>query len=486
MNKLHFLSKSSIWVWTLIFSSIFSFGAFAENNPVQINFKYVSGTTVVVNPDTFPGWNTISHYQSWSSRSGVLRMKDSAGNLTTIGAGVYSNFYGGNTSGASSTVMNMIDDVSKSNFFGNSTYKGAVKLTGLKPDSYYKISIFGSRNGTSSTADVLYTFNDVDNSSLTLSCANNATGMAIFNNLRANSDSTLILSLDFGASNTIGYTYLAAIQVLETGNNVVAFSPVLVNFGPDAVTGWNSLTSYSTSGTPLNNMVDNNGNITNISLKVTTGFYGNNATTGMGSTTTDLNMPDEVSKSNMFKNASGGVFSITGLDSSKKYKFTIFGSRGDLTEARNVVYALNDASSSSVTLDVANNATNLAVLDEISPNANGSLNFTLNFGENNTTFTHINALKIELASSQTTGLWNKKQDENNSLKVYRSGSIFKLMWDSENNSKALVQIYNVQGKLLQNISVSGSNSVDVNIENSGVYVVKVNTDGKQMMTKFIR
>ncbi|MCX6308007.1 MAG: hypothetical protein NTY32_03930, partial [Bacteroidia bacterium] len=411
----------------LVACSLVSLSTIKAMDPVKINFFYVAGTTFA-NPDTFPTWNTVSHYQGWSSRSGLSNLKDIKGVPTKLRIKITTDFFGYNTSGASSRTMGMTDSVSKSNFYGNSTYKGGVTLYGLDPKAAYKISIFGSRNGTTSTADVVYTMNDAANSKLTLSCANNVTGLAIFNSIKP--------------------TYLAAMMVEEASTTPAAFSPFYINFGPTAVTGWNTLTSYATAGAPLNNLVDAAGNASNINLKITTSFSGIIGTTGMGSTTTDLNMPDDVSKSNIYKTAAGGAFSITGLDATKKYKFSIFGSRGGLTEARDVVYVLNDLAASTVTLDVANNATNLAVLNNIMPKADGSLICTLNFGTNNTTYTYINALKIDTASTITSN--SLIGINRNGLKAFVLGETVRVWWNNEANCNSLVRIFNMQGKLLQN------------------------------------
>jgi hypothetical protein len=464
--------------------SLISCSVLAEMSPVRVNFLYVASGVTTVNPDTVPGWNTVSFHQAWHSRSGLTSLKDINGAVTALGVKVTSDFFGYNSSGASSTTLGMVDLVSKTNYYGNSTSKGGITLSGLNPGVTYKITVFGSRNGTTSNADVVYTLNDAAQSTLTLSCANNVSGLAIFNNIIPNTDGTLVMNLDKAATNTIGYTYLAAVQIEEAGTTETGFLPILVNFGPAAVTGWNTLTTYSTAGAALSNMADTGGNATNIALKVTTGFFGIIGTTGMGSTTTPLNMPDDVSKSNMFKNGNGGALTLTGLEASRNYKFTIFGSRGGLTEARDVVYVLNDENGSNVTLNVANNATNVAVLDNIAPNADGSLILTLNFGTNNTTYTYINALKIDTATT-TTGIFSPDVLRND-IYTYKTGMLERVVWNDKSGNKAIVQVFTINGKQLQQISVSGSNSVDIDLDAPGMYIVKVKSGDNSYVTKFVR
>jgi hypothetical protein len=484
MKKLNSFSSVDKGFKLLLVFSMCSLFAVANMNPVRINFFYVASTVAKVNPDTFPGWNTVSFHQIWHSRSGLTNMKDMTGVPTKLRIKVTTDFYGYNTSGASSKTMNMTDSVSKSNFYGNSTSKGGVTLYGLDPTLAYKISIFGSRNGTTSTADVVYTLNDALGSKLVLSCANNVTGLAIFNNIIPNADSTLVISLDKGLSNTIGFTYLAAMKVEETATTPLPFSPVMINFGTTSPVGWNSLITYTTSGSPLTNMIDTGGNTTNVGLKVATSFSGIIGTTGMASTTTPLNMTDEVSQSNIFKSASGGALSITGLPTANKYKITIFGSRGGLTDVRNVDYVLTGVASNTVTLDVANNAANVAVFDNITTNSEGGLGLVLNFGLNNTTYTYINAMKIE-TSSTATGV--SAVEVNNKLKAYVVGEkTVRMSWDNNMNINSLVRLYNAQGKLLQNVSVSGSNTVDLDVENSGMYIVKVQSGNNSWVTKFVK
>lgn len=463
--------------------SLISFVALAEMSPVRINFLYVASGVTYVNPDTVPGWNTVSFHQAWHSRSGLTDLKDNNGTVTALGVKVTSDFYGNNSSGASSTAMDMVDLVSKTNFYGNSTNKGGITFSGLDPGVTYKISVFGSRNGTTSNADVVYTLNDAAQSTLTLSCANNVSGLAIFNNIIPNTDGTLIMSLDKAPTNTIGYTYLAAVQIEEAGTTETGFLPIMVNFGATVVEGWNTMTTYSTSGAALSNMTDTGGNTTNVALKVTTSFSGI-ATTGISSTTTPLNMPEEVSKSNIYKSSEGGALTLTGLEASSNYKLSIFGSRGSLSAPRDVVYVLNDENGSNVTLDVANNATNVAVLDNITPNADGSLILTLNFGTNNSSYTYINALKIDTASVAT-GLFTPSVNRNE-IYAYNMGQSVRVVWNDKAENKAIVGVYTINGKQIQNISVSGSNGVDIDVDAQGVYIVKVRVGSHLFVTKFVK
>jgi hypothetical protein len=243
------------------------------------------------------------------------------------------------------------------------------------------------------------------------------------------------------------------------------------------------MTTYSTSGAALSNMTDTGGNTTNVALKVTTSFSGI-ATTGMSSTTTPLNMPDDVSKSNIYKSSEGGALTLTGLEASSNYKLSIFGSRGSLSAPRDVVYALNDENGSNVTLDVANNATNVAVLDNITPNADGSLILTLNFGTNNSSYTYINALKIDTASVATgVSTPGVNRDE---IYAYNMGQSVRVVWNDKAENKAIVGVYTINGKQIQNISVSGSNSVDIDVDVQGVYLVKVRVGSHLFITKFVK
>lgn len=194
------------------------------------------------------------------------------------------------------------------------------------------------------------------------------------------------------------------------GGSGILTKPVFIGFGFDTATdGWNGFlgaNSYVT-GELIANLKDAENSYTGLSIAIEEGFNGRNAT-GEKSTTTDMNIPGHISSYSYFGNPKApfsgkliekSVLRLSGFDKTKKYDFCFFGSRagvaaGDNREAKYIVKGKNEAIA---LLNGANNKTNTACADAISPNDNGEITITITAGENNTNsngFYYINAIRI--------------------------------------------------------------------------------------------
>lgn len=189
--------------------------------------------------------------------------------------------------------------------------------------------------------------------------------------------------------------------------------PVFVGFGfNNAIAGWNGFMGANSyvAGESIANLKDAEGNYTGIAITIEEGFNGRNAA-GEKLTTTDMNIPTEVSSYSYFGNSklifSGqiieqSVLRLSGLDETKKYNFCFFGSRsgvdtGDNREAKYIVKGENEVISH---LDASNNTTTTACSNAIQPDNKGEITITITSGENNTNstgFFYISAVRIAAA-----------------------------------------------------------------------------------------
>ncbi|NGM67185.1 DUF4886 domain-containing protein [Sphingobacterium sp. SGR-19] len=196
----------------------------------------------------------------------------------------------------------------------------------------------------------------------------------------------------------------------DAGGSGISTTPVFVGFGfNNATAGWNGFMGANSylEGETITNLKDANENYTGVSMTIVEGFNGRNAN-GEKSTTTDMNIPTEVSSYSYFGNSKAvfsgktivqSVLRVSGLDKTKKYNFCFFGTRsgvgaGDNREAKYIVKGENEIVSR---LDASNNTTKTACSNAVQPDSNGEITITVTSGENNTNstgFFYINAVRI--------------------------------------------------------------------------------------------
>lgn len=190
------------------------------------------------------------------------------------------------------------------------------------------------------------------------------------------------------------------------GGNGIISEPVFINFSSsDNPDGWNAYTSHLDGG-GIPNILYSNGDFTGVTATTTARFRGINNTSGAGSSTTDFNMDDSVSRSNFYSHALAwgsnppleeSVIEFTGFESNDTYEFCFFGSRNGVSDNRDTKYTVIGATEQSANLDAANNATNTVCISNVQPDANGKITLRVSAGDANTNgnqFYYINAMKI--------------------------------------------------------------------------------------------
>ena len=220
------------------------------------------------------------------------------------------------------------------------------------------------------------------------------------------------------------------INVLDVNPNMAVY----VNFTEttNANIPWNNVKSLNTTG-----LLDENGGTSGVGLSFQTSWWRtfvDGAVTGNNSGV----YPDNVIREYYYFGIFGGPNSVnvnvTGLDNSKKYKFTFFASSkwSNVPDNGETIFSIG---SDSDTLRVQNNTNNVAVLSNIVPGANGFVTFGMRKGLN-TPVGYLNALVIEsvfdeapaapnflTAESVSSGVkirWNDAPFNENGFEVFRS------------------------------------------------------------------
>lgn len=180
----------------------------------------------------------------------------------------------------------------------------------------------------------------------------------------------------------------------ETFNIVVEDTPVgytiYLNLnGPDfnAPAPWNNTSADATNGQSFSNLLDDQGNNTNVGI--TTSDFGFNT---LGSTSTSGVYPTNVMRTAYWSSRATETVTIYGLDDTFTYDLTFFGSRNEGTQTnRTTDYTVNGQT---VTLNASRNSTETAFLSSLIPNANGELQVTVARAAGSS-FSYLNALVIK-------------------------------------------------------------------------------------------
>ncbi len=171
-----------------------------------------------------PSWNQISSFTEGSK----INLKDSANSYVGVSLTITKRFNSINTNGATGTVtpLNMPDNVSARNFFGNAkgVFNGIVTpesmfvLGGLDKNLTYNMCFFGSRIAGGNRA-TKYTVTGSNEGTASINTASNSTEIACINNIKPGADGKIKVTVTAGEGNDTGqgFYYLNAAKL--TSNN---------------------------------------------------------------------------------------------------------------------------------------------------------------------------------------------------------------------------------------------------------------------------
>jgi hypothetical protein len=162
------------------------------------------------------------------------------------------------------------------------------------------------------------------------------------------------------------------------------------NNGP---ANWNNL-SFVGTGTVL--LKDSLTNATAVRATVTVPLVGSNANTAT-SPTGDAEEFTPAGANSVYGNNTKpyGEVVFSNLYANVAYTFTFYASRVGVSDVRTALYTVTGANSGSVTLDAANNSTQVATVSDIYPRADGTLTLRIAEGAGNTPHLYyLTAMKI--------------------------------------------------------------------------------------------
>lgn len=191
-------------------------------------------------------------------------------------------------------------------------------------------------------------------------------------------------------------------------------SPIFVGFGYDnPIEGWNGflgLDNYQ-AGKSIPNLVDKAGKGTGVTLAITERFSGRN-NGGEATTTTDMDVPSDVSRNSYYGNFRGvwegreikqSAFKLSGLNKDRMYNLCFFGSRAGVGDNRETAYIVKGATQTTAYLNTSNNKDKTACVNEMQPDAKGEITVTVTAGPNNNNgsgFYYLNAVRISMSEEK--------------------------------------------------------------------------------------
>lgn len=168
-------------------------------------------------------------------------------------------------------------------------------------------------------------------------------------------------------------------------------NPVYINFGSsDAQTPWNNTLTGE-----IKNVLDINSNKTNITIEKISGMAAG-SDSKITNTQTQINMPDEVSKSFLFGSSEfGSSFRIRNLSSLTNYNITIFASVSS-SENNMTEYSFTSSFIKYASINTSNNYTKTIKIERLEPDANGDLLVKIKAEQENTSADYyLSAMLIE-------------------------------------------------------------------------------------------
>lgn len=212
-----------------------------------------------------------------------------------------------------------------------------------------------------------------------------ATGLPGFASLQINSNGSGTITLSPSGSD-IG-TYQVTVKATDDKNasssrsftiqvsdkNITSIY-VNANQVEPANTPWNNFNALPTANRTISNLVDESNTATSVSITIVDALTGaNNVGTVTGNNSGVY--PDDVMKTFFYDQSNSAKrIRISGLSATRKYNLVFFGSRTDVSDNRNTIYAVG---AQAVTLNAASNTSNTVQINGLSPDGSGSIEFTI-------------------------------------------------------------------------------------------------------------
>ena len=192
--------------------------------------------------------------------------------------------------------------------------------------------------------------------------------------------------LDKGLTRGINYYYI--VRAVSGSNHSNYSSPLAITTYSDAIyihpsfstagngptPPWNNLNSSGGVGTTWNNFIDSTGAVTSVGMVQTGEFAGANSLGDVTGNNSGIYPDPVLLQQYVLFPGNFGAFTVSGLNLSKTYDFTFFGSENYEGGNNNTAYVVNG---DTVYLDALDNTNATVTLRGIVPNSQGQANITM-------------------------------------------------------------------------------------------------------------
>lgn len=165
-------------------------------------------------------------------------------------------------------------------------------------------------------------------------------------------------------------------------NSFVLTKPIYIDFGPNK-----SDFPYNNYERPTDNtltsLIDKDGNNSKFAIGITKGFSGENT---LGVENNTLGWPASATGDSFWSEGSKNPeseFVVSNLNRNETYSFVFYGSRRDAGDNRETRYHVKGKNSGDDLSNTSSNSGDLAVVENIKPNEDGTITITLSAGPNN-------------------------------------------------------------------------------------------------------
>ncbi|RIH65435.1 T9SS C-terminal target domain-containing protein [Mariniphaga sediminis] len=456
---------------------------------------------------TTPNWNNFT--ANHNNPDSVMQLIDSGGNETGIDAYVYDTFSSVNSSGTTTpdVTLDMPASATSDSYYGHAgefngkeVPTGGFKFVNLDPNTAYSFTIFGSRTATDNR-EAKYTVTGQNMGTASLNAASNTSEVATIENINPDGNGVITLDVSKGENNdnSVGFFYIGAIRIAYDTTTTVMELDALINIdcGDSATLAqpyWNNFSiTHNTDGTTVQ-LVNAEGEMTGISAYVYDPFSAVN-TAGTTSPAAAIDMPVNATSDSYYghtgefngKVIPSGGFRFENLKQGSKYTFVIFGSR-TASDNRDTKYTVVGGNTGTANLNVASNTSEVAVISDITPDAEGKIVLNVEKGDandNSTGFFYIGAIRI-LSDAITSNDELKLDDDEISVYPVPFDNIIML---DKVPLYSTVSVYTITGsKILETRNNEGGKmSLNTSDLKAGIYILKISdNDTKIKAYKIIK
>ncbi|MEE9437816.1 MAG: T9SS type A sorting domain-containing protein, partial [Saprospiraceae bacterium] len=234
---------------------------------------------------------------------------------------------------------------------------------------------------------------------------------------------------------------------------------------------WNNVTVNTGDQSGLIvNLINDLGNSTGAILTLDDSFDFYNT---VGTTNPNSNLPflepatkdsffGETAPFNGVTNPTGG-FTLSNLDPTKYYSFSVFASRISVSDNRETQYTASGQNVVSNTLNASNNTSNTTNILNINPLSNGTISFVVTAGSNNTNpfgFYYLGAIQMITSSTPITNIGSTSLSlvYPNGGEFWEVGKTPYISWDSQNITDVTIEYTIDNGSTWTTLAVVPANT----------------------------